>query len=307
LSSTVPPAVPVPVHALPDAAAMASVGVGWRQPHERALLAQRPALGFIEVHSENFFAPGGAALAALELAAERYPISLHGVGLALGSACGLDAWHLDQLAALVARVGPVRVSDHACFARAELPGHTVPVHGSDLLPVAFTQASLGLMVRHVQQVQERLKRPLLIEHLSACVRWAEQDMSEPAFFNALCRQAGCGVLLDVNNLVVNALNSGVSEPVRAACGWIDELDVSTVGEVHLAGFNDEGPLVIDDHGSLVRDGVWQVYEHAVRRLGRPVPTLVEWDTDIPSFDVLLGEAAKAACIQQRVLSQGVMA
>jgi len=289
-----------PLSSLPPAA----VGIGWRQSHERELLeGGAPQLGFIEVHSENFFAPGGAALATLCRAREQQAVSLHGVGLALGSAAGLDPWHLARLAALVERIEPALVSDHASFARAALPGGDAVLHGSDLLPLAFNRASLALMARHVTQVQERLRRPMLVENLSAYLRAAPgaDDMAEPVFFNALARQTGCGLLLDVNNLVVNALNDGETDPVAAACAWIDALDPAIVGEVHLAGYNDDGALVIDDHGSAVREPVWQVYRHALARLGVR-PTLVEWDTDLPAWPVLLGEAQRARAEMQKAVA-----
>ena len=270
-------------------------GIGWRQAHEAALLEERPALDFVEVHAENFFGVGGAARAALLEARRHWPVSLHGVGLALGSAVGLDAWHLDRLAELVDCVDPVFVSDHASFARVASPTGAAPVHGADLLPVAFTPASLDLMVAHVQQVQERLRRPILVENLAVVLRWADEPMSEPEFFNALTRRSGCGVLLDVNNLVVNALNRAEPDPVASACAWVDALSPDTVGEIHLAGYDDSGPLVIDDHGSRVHPPVWQVFRHAVHRLGRR-PTLIEWDTDLPPLAVLLDEARRASAI-----------
>ena len=272
--------------------APAPVGIGWRAPHYRELLSSLPAVDFIEVHSENFFGEGGAALALLGQAREHYPVSLHGVGLALGSAEGLDPWHLDHLARLVERVQPVRVSDHASFARVALRGGGPVVHGSDLLPIAFTDASLDLMVEHVQQVQERLRRPILVENLSAYLRWEDDYLAEPEFFNALARRSGCGLLLDVNNLVVNALNRCASDPTAEACAWVDALDAGIAGEIHLAGYNATWPLVIDDHGSPVHDTVWPVYRHALRHLG-PVPSLIEWDTDLPALDVLLAEAWRA--------------
>ncbi len=269
------------------------VGIGWRQPHYQDLLERRPALDFIEVHSENFFADGGAALALLRQAREHYPVSLHGVGLALGSAAGLDPWHLDQLAALVDRIEPARVSDHACFARAAVSADGPVLHGSDLLPIAFTDDSLDLMVAHVQQVQERLRRPILVENISAYLRWEDDALAEPEFFNALARRSGCGLLLDVNNLVVNSLNRGAADAAAEACAWVDTLDPAIVGEIHLAGYDDAGSLVIDDHGSVVHEPVWRVYRHAQRRLGAKPPTLIEWDTALPGFDVLLGEARRA--------------
>ncbi len=275
------------------AVADASVGIGLRQPHYAELLSTTPPLGFVEVHSENFFADGGAALAVLHQARERYPVSLHGVGLALGSAAGLDPWHLDRLARLVQRIEPVRVSDHACFARALLHGGLV--HANDLLPVAFTEASLALMVGHVTQVQERLGRAMLVENLAAYLSFADAAMSEPEFFAQLCRRSGCAMLLDVNNLMVNALNAGAPDPVAACCAFVDALPAGSVGEVHVAGYCETDGLVIDDHGSRVRPGVWAVCAHALRRFG-PVPVLVEWDTDVPALAVLLDEAAHAAAL-----------
>jgi len=275
---------------------MASVGIGWRQPHYGELLERRPALGFVEVHSENFFGDGGAALAVLERGREHFAVSLHGVGLALGSASGLDPWHLDRLAALVQRIDPVRVSDHASFARAPLRRGEPPLHGADLLPIAFTPASLDIMVRNVEQVQQRLRRPLAVENLSAYLRWADDSMSEAQFFSELVRRSGCQLLLDLNNLVVNAINHG-DEPVAAACRFVDAIDARHVAEIHLAGFDARGPVVIDDHGSRVHEPVWQVFAHAVARLGRK-PTLIEWDTDIPALDVLLAEAAHAHALMQ---------
>jgi uncharacterized protein (UPF0276 family) len=268
------------------------VGIGLRQPHYDAILSQPPRLGFIEVHSENFFADGGAALAVLHAARAHWPVSLHGVGLSLGSAAGLDDWHLQRLARLVQRIEPVRVSDHASFARAPRQSGAAPVHANDLLPVAFTEAALDIMVANVQRVQERLRRPILVENLSAYLHWADDALPEPAFFNALARRSGCGLLLDLNNLVVNALNDGVDE-VAAACAWVDAIDPAIVGEIHLAGYHDAGDIVIDDHGSRVHGNVWQVYRHALRRLG-PRPTLIEWDTALPELAVLLDEAALAA-------------
>lgn len=271
-------------------------GIGLRQPHYAQVLETRPPLAFVEVHSENFFGDGGAALAVLHEARSHYPVSLHGVGLSLGSAVGLDPWHLGRLARLAERIEPARVSDHASFARAPRQAGGPVLHGNDLLPLAFTRDALDIMVRNVTQVQERLRRPILVENLSAYLAWADQEMSEPDFFNALVRRSGCGLLLDVNNLVVNALNEGAGDPVASACAWVDAIDAHAVGEIHLAGYrvvsDEDGEIVIDDHGSRVHEPVWQVYRHAIARLG-PTPTLVEWDTDLPSLDVLLGEARRA--------------
>lgn len=287
----------------PASGAGIDVGIGLRQPHYRDWAERRPALGFVEVHSENFFADGGAALAVLAGVRETHAVSLHGVGLALGSAVGIDDWHLERLVRLADRIEPARVSDHACFARAPLPGSTTVVHGADLLPIAFTPASLDILCANVQRVQERLRRPLLVENLSAYLSFDDADaMAEPEFLAALTRRTGCGLLLDVNNLVVNAINAqradaSAGEPVAAACAFVDALPAAAIGEIHLAGYCDTGELVIDDHGSRVHEPVWAVYRHAVQRLGR-VPTLIEWDTDVPALEVLLDEAQRAAAVQR---------
>lgn len=282
---------------LPHAAA--PTGIGWRHAHYGEVLEGRPDVDFLEVHSENFFAEGGAALAVLEQARSHYAISLHGVGLALGSACGIDDWHLDQLARLVARIEPVRVSDHACFARGLLPGGGAPVHASDLLPIPFNTAALAVMGENIQRVQNRLKRRLLVENLSAYLSFGGSDREEPDFLSDLVALTGCQLLVDVNNLYVNALNARLAgsdaDPVTACVQWLEQIPVGAVGELHVAGHKDCGDVVIDDHGSRVCDAVWQIYQHAQQRFGC-VPALVEWDTDLPDLDVLLQEAAHARAL-----------
>jgi uncharacterized protein len=277
-------------------------GIGWRHPHYGDLLESLPELDFIEVHSENFFAEGGASLAVLRQARERYPVSLHGVGLALGSACGVDPWHLDQLARLVEHIQPVRVSDHACFARGALHGLArMDVHAADLLPIPFNSAALDVMCANVQRVQERLKRPLLLENLSAYISFNSSDRTETTFLAELVQRTGCGLLVDVNNLYVNALNECIagspSQPLAACFKWLDSIPSSAVGELHVAGHLHCGDIVIDDHGSRVCDEVWQVCRYAQTLFGA-VPTLVEWDTDIPPLQVLLDEAAHARALLQ---------
>lgn len=278
-------------------ACLASTGIGWRQPHHEPLLEQLPALDFIEVHSENFFAEGGAALALLHQARSRYPVSLHGVGLGLGSACGIDVRHLDQLAMLVERIEPIRVSDHACFARGHLPGHaTRPAHAADLLPIPFNRAALEVMSGNVQRVQDRLGRPLLVENLSAYITMPDSDRDETSFLGELARQTGCGLLIDVNNIYVNALNlqlsGSLADPEAFCRAWIDNIPPHAVGELHVAGHQHCGDIVIDDHGSRVDEAVWSLCRHALQRFGN-VPVLVEWDTSVPPLQVLLDEVARA--------------
>ena len=300
-----------------DAPGLPAMGIGWRQPHYAALMQTGPALDFIEVHSENFFAPGGAARAVLRQGREHYPVSLHGVGLSLGSACGVDEGHLAQLARLVEDIDPVRVSDHASFARGQLAGIggiSGLIHGADLLPVPFTREALAVMGANVQRVQELLKRPIAVENLSAYLNWAEADMLETEFLATLAQRTGCSLLVDVNNLYVNAQNAqlrrqppGQGADAQASAhgaasaravalaecrDWLDQIAASPVAELHLAGHAHLGDIVIDDHGSRVCPEVWTLYRHALSRLG-PVPTLIEWDTDVPPLDVLLDEVARA--------------
>jgi uncharacterized protein len=287
----------------------ANVGIGWRQPHYAELLAQQPVLDFLEVHSENFFADGGAALAVLQRARQDYPISLHGVGLSLGSALGLDPWHLEQLATLVQRVDPVRVSDHACFARGLWAGQAV--HAADLLPLPFSHEALDVLCRNVQQVQDRLRRPILVENLSAYVQWnspGAQDWPETEFLNALARRTGSQLLVDVNNIYVNACNAQLggasADPLQSCKDWLDAIATAAVGELHVAGHcrvsDAHGDIVIDDHGSRVCAEVWALCAHATQRFGA-VPTLLEWDTDVPELAVLLDEASTARSVGERAL------
>jgi uncharacterized protein (UPF0276 family) len=234
----------------------------------------------------------------LQQARAHYAVSLHGVGLALGSALGIDPWHLDQLARLVERIEPVRVSDHACFARGALTSGR-DVHAADLLPIPFNAAALSVMCANVQRVQDRLKRPLLVENLSAYISFNSADHTETTFLTELAARSGCGLLVDVNNIYVNALNErlagSTADAAQSCIQWLDQIPPHVVGELHVAGHVNCGDVVIDDHGSRVSGEVWQIYRHAQQRFGG-VPALVEWDTDIPPLAVLLGEAAKARAI-----------
>src|SRR5450830_996094 len=242
------------------------VGIGWRRPHYRELLTRLPALGFLEVHSENFFAAGGATLAVLEQARAHYPISLHGVGLSLGSAAGIDPWHLGQLERLVQRIDPVRVSDHASFSRGQFNASTI--HGADLLPIPFSHEALDVLCANVQRAQDRLQRRYMVENISSYLSWTSSPddlpLPEPDFLSALTRRTGCSLLVDVNNIYVNALNAqlkGVSgDPVQHCLNWLDAISPEDVAEIHLAGHchvnDDHGEIVIDDHGSRVCPAVW---------------------------------------------------
>lgn len=255
-------------------------GVGLRAPHYGQFLAARQPVGWLEVHSENYFGAGGYDLHVLERLRADYPVSLHGVGLGLGSAEGWSEGHLEKLALLARRIEPALVSEHLCWCA------VAGEHFNDLLPLPFTGEALALVAGRVQQVQERLGRRLLVENVSAYVP-PEGEMGEGEFLRALCERTGCAVLLDVNNLYVNQRNHGTS-----ALAVMSALPPDCVAEIHLAGHLDGGDCVIDHHGDRVAPPVWQLYERALERFGAQ-PTLVEWDTDLPPLGVLLGEAARA--------------
>jgi uncharacterized protein (UPF0276 family) len=223
---------------------------------------------------------------ALERARAAYPISLHGVGLSLGSADRLADEHLARLKRLVDRIEPALVSEHLCW------GAVGGVHFNDLLPLPHTAEALGLLADRVDHVQNTLGRRLLLENLSAYVAFHDSEMTETAFLAELARRTGCGLLLDINNLYVNAVNFGFDAAAR-----LGELDGASIVQIHLAGHTVVDDCLIDTHGAVVSDAVWSLYEQACRRFG-PRPTLIEWDTDLPALDVLLTQAARANAIAQ---------
>ncbi|WP_377703702.1 DUF692 family multinuclear iron-containing protein [Pseudoduganella sp. UC29_71] len=270
-----------------QAAPALGVGVGLRAPHYRRFLEQRPPAGWLEVHTENYLDLGGWDWHVLQELRRDYPVSLHGVGLALGSARGFSEQHLERVRELVRAVQPALVSEHLCW------GAVFGRHLNDLLPLALNGAALDLLSERVQRVQDRLQRRILLENVSTYVRFRDDAMSEAEFLAALAQRTGCGLLLDINNLYVNQCNHG--EDALAA---IAAIAPGTVGEFHLAGHLATPDAVIDHHGATVADPVWTLYEAALRRFG-PLPTLIEWDTDIPELDVLLGEAAKARAIADK--------
>ena len=264
-----------------------AAGIGLRAPHYRAFLDGEPAVDWLEVHSENYFGEGGYDLGVLDHVRARYPVSLHGVGLAIGAA-NVDTEgearferHLARLANLVDRVQPALVSEHLCW------GALGARHFNDLLPIPYTRAALAFVGTRVARVQDRLRRPILIENVSSYVAFRASEMPELEFVAELARTTGCGVLLDVNNLYVNACNHGFNAEQA-----LDAMPDCEVGEIHLAGHLVGDDVLVDDHGSRVAPQVWSLYERALARFG-VVPTLIEWDTDIPPLSVLIGEADSA--------------
>jgi uncharacterized protein (UPF0276 family) len=269
------------------AAAALGVGVGLRAPHYRQFLDQRPRAGWLEVHSENYLDAGGWDWHVLEQLRRDYPVSLHGVGLGLGSARGFSDEHLARVRALVERVEPVLVSEHLCW------GAVADRQLNDLLPLVLDHSALALMCARVDQLQQALGRQVLLENVSTYVRFHTDAMSEAEFLAALAARTGCGLLLDINNLYVNQCNHG--EDALAAMLAIPP---GVVGEMHLAGHLVTPQAVIDHHGDRVAEPVWRLYEAALQRFGA-VPTLIEWDTDLPALNVLLAEADRAAALHVR--------
>ena len=258
-----------------------SVGLGLRAPHYREILKTLPKIGWFEVHSENYFGAGGQPLYFLEQIRNHYPVSLHGVGLSLGSTDALNQLHLKKLKNLIRRFEPCLVSEHLCWG--SIGGRSL----NDLLPLPYTQEALQLVVRHINQAQEILGRHILIENVSSYLQYKQTTIPEWEFLAEVSKQSGCGILLDVNNIYVNSINH-CFDPLR----YIDAIPVNAVEEIHLAGFDTNGSCLIDTHGKPVSSEVWALYEYALASFGSR-PTLIEWDTDIPPLATLLREAAKA--------------
>jgi Uncharacterized protein conserved in bacteria len=262
----------------------AVAGIGLRAPHVAEVRGSRPRIGWLEVHSENYFVEGGPALAALEAIRADYPVSLHGVGLSLGSADPLDVEHLARLKRLAARIEPSAISEHLCWS------HVDGRHLNDLLPLPLTDESLALVCDRIDAVQFALGRALLVENVSSYLRFASDTIAEWDFVAAVASKSGCKLLLDVNNVYVNAVNHGFDPHAYLAA-----IPADSVAEIHLAGYDASGPCLIDTHGSRVAAPVWALYRAAIERFGLK-PTLLEWDTDIPALGVLLDEAAQAQAI-----------
>jgi uncharacterized protein len=270
----------------------AAAGVGLRFPHHELVVQGRPQVAWFEVHAENYFG-GGAARRVLTSVRRDYPISLHGVGLSQGSAEELDGRHLQRIAELVRSIEPGLVSEHLSWS--VVGGQYL----DDLLPLPMTEEALAVVCRHVEQTQAALQRRILIENPSSYLQFRHSSIPEWEFMTAIAQRTGCGILCDVNNIFVSASNHGWD-----AERYLNALPAAAVGEIHLAGHAlrtlDNGrTLRIDDHGSNVATEVWALYVQALRRFG-PKPTLIEWDTDIPAFEVLLDEATQAATLMRAV-------
>jgi len=262
----------------------AKAGIGLRAPHLAEFVASPPAVGWVEVHPENYMGDG-PALRALERVRADLPVSLHGVGLSLGSSDGLSERHLARLEKLTDRLQPALVSEHLSWSVVE------GSYLNDLMPLPYTEESLVLVARHIDYVQDRLRRRILVENPSSYLRYRHSTIPEPEFLAALVRLTGCGLLCDVNNIYVSGRNLGFDP-----AGYLAALPAEAVGEFHLAGHHvnpvGEGEILIDDHGSEVAGPVWALHRQALALIGAR-PTLIEWDCRIPPLRVLVAEAVKA--------------
>ena len=261
-------------------------GLGLKPEHFRQILDTQPALGFFEIHAENYMVAGGPFHHYLTRIREHYALSIHGVGLSIGGAMDLDRAHLNRLGLLIDRYAPQSFSEHLAWS-----SHG-GVFANDLLPLPYNRQTLQRVCDHIDQVQNYLQRPMLLENPATYVEFAASDMDESAFIDAVLHQTGCGLLLDVNNVYVSCVNHN-----RDPYAYIHSLRHAAVGEIHLAGFAQEcdgggAPLLIDNHGAPVAQAVWELYAYALAQLG-PKPTLIERDNDIPPFAVLLAESEQA--------------
>jgi len=273
--------IPSSVAALP-----ARAGLGLKPQHYRDILETLPDIGFFEVHAENYMGAGGPPHRYLEKIRASYPLSLHGVGLSIGADRPLDPMHLTRLKQLIGRYAPGSFSEHLAWSTHDT------IFLNDLLPVPYDARTLKRVSDHINQVQDTLGLRILLENPSTYIAFEQSEMPEVDFLSEVARRTGCGLLLDINNVFISAVNHAYD-----AIAYLDALPAQHIGEIHLAGFAEDtseesDPILIDAHGSPVSDIVWKLFEHALERTG-PVPTLIEWDNDVPSFPVLMNEALKA--------------
>lgn len=271
-------------------------GVSLKAQHYQTILETTPDIGWFEVHPENYMGEGGLPHRFLTEIRAQYALSMHGVGLSLGSADGIDAEHLAALTAVVDRYQPEQVSEHLAWS------HWNATFLNDLLPVPYTKAFLNVVAENIERVQNALKRTILIENPSVYLGFKNADFTETDFLRQLTQRTGCGLLLDVNNVFVSAQNLKTD-----ANDYLINYPIDAIGEVHLAGHAvqmiGEDTVCIDDHGSPVTDSVWALFEQLLTQMNSPPPTLVEWDTDVPDFNVLKAEADQAQAMLESVFQE----
>jgi len=270
----------------------ALAGASFKPEHLPSILADRDRRGFFEVHAENYMGAGGPPHRSLEIIRREYPVSLHGVCMSIGGPEALDKAHLERFRRLVERYEPALVSEHLAWSTHKT------AYFNDLLPLPYNAATLARVCTHIDEVQEAIRRPILLENPSTYLAFRDSTVSETDFIRTIAKRTGCGLLLDVNNVFVSATNLGFS-----AMDYLSDFPLSHVGEIHLAGHaeqsDDEGePLLVDSHDAPVADGVWELYEIALSRAGA-IPTLIEWDSNLPEWPILKAEAAAAQAILDR--------
>ena len=269
----------------------AAAGVGYKAQHFTDILDNPAPVEWLEIHAENYMGDGGRPLAQLRALAERFPISVHGVGLSIGGEGPLDPDHLARLTHLVGWLNPASFSEHLAWSTHDIPGSSS--YFNDLLPLPYTDATLARVCDHVDAVQNALGRRMLLENPSSYLAFAQSTYGEVDFLREVVKRTGCGLLLDVNNVFVSATNMDLD-----ARAYIDAFPLDAVGEIHLGGHDEDhddhgAPLLIDSHGREVADPVWALYAHTIAR-GGAKPTLIEWDNDVPDWATLAGEARRAA-------------
>lgn len=273
-------------------------GLSLKAEHFSTILRDRPPVGWFEIHPENYMGDGGPMHRYLSAIRQCYPLSMHGVGMSLGSADGISEEHLAKLKDVVSRYQPEQVSEHLAWS------HWNGIFLNDLLPLPYTGESLAVICENIDRVQSFLNRRILVENPSTYIDFSRSDYSEPEFISLICQKTGCGALLDINNVYVCAQNNGFDPR-----DYLDQFPLSEVGEIHLAGHSVVNLTVnkkicIDDHGSPVIDAVWNLFDQAIARMQTPPPVLIEWDTDIPEFSTLLAEAEKARARIRAVSQHG---
>ncbi len=278
----------------PDLLLNDPVGIGLRSPHYQEIIDNPPNLGWLEIHPENYFG-GGLHRHYLRQIRQDFPVSMHGVGLSLGSDQGVDTDHLRQFKELIDIFDPFIVSDHVSWSAS---GNA---HLNDLLPLPYNNETLNRLCENIDSTQTYFGRKILVENPSTYLSFRGNEMTEYEFLNLICDRTGCGVLLDVNNIYVQSHNHGI-DPIE----YIDNINANNVGEMHLAGHIErpvgDNKILIDSHNQLVRNEVWDLYSYAIGKIGS-VPTLIEWDQDFPPLDVLIEEASRARSIIEREASE----
>lgn len=273
-------------------------GLSLKAEHFFRILHNLPPVGWFEIHPENYMGDGGPMHRFLSAIRERYPLSMHGVGMSLGSADGISQEHLGKLKEVVSRYQPEQVSEHLAWS------HWNGIFLNDLLPLPYTNESLAVVCTNIDRVQSFLNRRILVENPSTYIDFSRSDYSEPDFISLICQKTGCGALLDINNVFVSGQNNDFDPS-----GYLDQFPMKVVGEIHLAGHSvvdltEDKKICVDDHGSPVIEEVWKLFDQVIARMQAAPPVLIEWDTNIPEFDTFLAEAEKARARTRQALQHG---